>query len=1185
MLGLQGTRTAGTPSTKSYSCVACSATFQGLASLLVHQASHAGEISRQPGPSSPTCTQCGLSFASKEVLEKHPCRTLPTPLHSTLPATATVTPPLPAPDVYICECGEEYHDFSVLQEHKKSHQTEAISEPPLDSSSVKHITKKLSTQIDNETSNKSTSNQCVVSQPSSCHNLLPHTKELKPYHKTSLLPEPDTKDQPLSVSSTASLDQGHEISEPANLPLAESVTEEQDLASQKDSLSCQAITSSSSDSENSASQCKESKVPQKKALLKMLASAYMNSQQLAQENVEQSKRILPPRKVSPRAPIPITTPGSTAVSSSEMLKHQSSKKSDSNVGSPPGNMSTKKGNTVSVTQTFCPVVVLETRQKLIGYGKYDTEGRHQCGLCRRLFMDIDSLIMHHALHRKERVKCCRSCHQLIISITSVPDNHRCSTEGTLQYFPSIGKRLTAFSKSLPLTSRKTSFSKQMFKTPQTTQARKLFNCQLCHRSYTRLHNLKKHNCWWRSSLLHSVNLAHKNTAEQTKLDLSIKEESQNSPVKQSILHINVGVGTESHRPVKTEITSAESKLFGKIQTEFSADHLALKSLIRTGSPKSFAPFRPKLVKSTSVQQTPVVSVENRDAADSIQPVQVRKCVQKNDSEPRGDALEERGQWTVPLDDSEIDVLIEADGEADHENQDMLRHCNELEEKNLNKGMVHVNDDGKRRFVCKGCHKSYSRRFNLRKHLRICGAGRVRQHHSSEMSSSGAALQMKQFTCFQCGKSFNHRDTFMNHRMMCQVGNNPSVLLDDGGLLAAQTKASKDSIFVLPPPPPEKAPREHGSSNVNEGNWGIMSLPSVLPRKVTCECGATFSCPRLLFEHLQMHTQESYICPHCGDNLQSWAEYETHQQSHMQPQVQANELLAPQHHPSLLFHLQQSSYLQSSEQQRLVPSPKLAAKQQRPQQEAFPRCHQQTNRRPSPEQCVCHRCKKTFRLRSSLLRHLRLSCRGEMAAQKKICCSRCSMVFPNYVTLKVHMLSSTCTPSFKPMRCPVCVRWFSSVDGLKRHLVKHSETKDVLVEPSQNSQSNVFMCHICQRSYPKKQSLKDHLRKVHFKVKHVTPKPTVMRVDQPNQSSQFQCQICIRTYPTLQSLKRHKRRVHRIFANGLKPSNGITQQSESNQFHCQICQRSYPDIRSLKNHRRRVHRILSGGQLEPAKVDA
>uniref|UniRef100_A0AAV2MDR3 C2H2-type domain-containing protein n=1 Tax=Knipowitschia caucasica TaxID=637954 RepID=A0AAV2MDR3_KNICA len=56
--------------------------FCGLASLLVHQATHAGSLPK-PGPN-----------------------------------------PVPSTPMYICDCGEEFSDFSVMMEHKRSHVSE-----------------------------------------------------------------------------------------------------------------------------------------------------------------------------------------------------------------------------------------------------------------------------------------------------------------------------------------------------------------------------------------------------------------------------------------------------------------------------------------------------------------------------------------------------------------------------------------------------------------------------------------------------------------------------------------------------------------------------------------------------------------------------------------------------------------------------------------------------------------------------------------------------------------------------------------------------------------------------------------------------------------------------------------------------------------------------------------------------
>ncbi|XP_056617774.1 gastrula zinc finger protein xFG20-1-like [Triplophysa dalaica] len=106
MLGLQETRSSGTPTSKTYSCVACSATFQSLASLLVHQATHADEISCQQESTLPTCVTCGTLFSSADLLEKHNCVAVPTPA---------------AQEMHVCDCGEEFDALSALEEHKMLH--------------------------------------------------------------------------------------------------------------------------------------------------------------------------------------------------------------------------------------------------------------------------------------------------------------------------------------------------------------------------------------------------------------------------------------------------------------------------------------------------------------------------------------------------------------------------------------------------------------------------------------------------------------------------------------------------------------------------------------------------------------------------------------------------------------------------------------------------------------------------------------------------------------------------------------------------------------------------------------------------------------------------------------------------------------------------------------------------------
>lgn len=1135
MLGLQETRPAGTSSTKTYSCVACSATFHGLASLLVHQASHASEISSPLGSPSPTCSQCGGLFASKELLEKHHCMILPPPVTQ---------------DLHICECGEEFQDIDAIEEHKKTHEMKTDAELDNDSS----IKIEVMTDISHSAS-------ALPSESSTSHD----TAESLESHQT--------KDD-ISTSNVAS--KQHPISQEQELqptcvssPMISTDTHSESTENKSELVENENVNSSDS-SEESPNQ---STVTNKKTLLKMLASAYMSRRQPAQINWGQNRRALPPRKVSPRAPVqaPMAISALSPECTVIQLRQKVAKYANNRGSFLPSNRPfSKKGTIVSMIKPLCPVVALETRQKLC---TDNVEGRYQCGICRRVFQTTDSLIMHHALHRKERVKFCRRCQQFVISIISVPDSHICSGyAGRANSFPTI-----------------------MF-------PRKLFRCQLCNRSYTRRHRLKTHKCQWIAALTQK-----RGTVYNTEGGSNATE--QHLSMKTSTDHVNVAVNTEGINVIKTEEREESPR----------ADKFLMKPNIFKSetSPKNFPPFLPKKSKFALVQPQKNVD-ETLKEEKSINSSTLKAEGTEGGNTEGKDSLE-RGQWTVPLDDAEIDVLTDEEmcdnlDETSNENTDdeviiLEPSANSGTTNSIRSSskdfQVHVSDRGVRRFSCNRCQKSYSRRFTLNQHLMICRSRKLMEPNSYGNVSANIIGGKKRFPCPYCGSSFTRKDNMNMHRKRCQSMRGTSAL-EGNGMLDKQSHAAQENIFVLPPVSNNQV-RQEGSSNGGSGSWGIMSLPSVLPRKVTCECGASFNCPRLLFEHLQMHALESYICSHCGENLQSWADFEVHQQLHMQtsrPNIEDK-------------GTQQQSYVQPQLQQELNSKTSLL-NPRKTSQDLF---KSRLNRRPFTGPYVCHRCKKIFRLRKSLLRHLTRSCKGDCTTENKHSCPRCGMTFQNALAQDVHMRANTCTPAFKPLRCPVCVRWFSSLEGLKRHLLTHSKEESLTCQicgckcsshavleehkrnvhgtnkdsefptvqsahVSQSSSSDAFRCQICQRSYPKLQSLKDHLRKVH-RPKHLSPvsisafesKELSKGIVQQSQSKQFQCHICARTYQDVQSLKNHRRRVHRILGGGLQPSRGNLQQSHPCPFQCQICSRTYPDIRSLRNHRRRVHRILGGLGLE------
>ncbi|KAM9353807.1 uncharacterized protein ABDE67_006200 [Symphorus nematophorus] len=406
-----------------------------------------------------------------------------------------------------------------------------------------------------------------------------------------------------------------------------------------------------------------------------------------------------------------------------------------------------------------------------------------------------------------------------------------------------------------------------------------------------------------------------------------------------------------------------------------------------------------------------------------------------------------GQWTMPLDD-EMEILssIEKAGNGSEVKKSVPGDHAETAPPNLR----YFVREGVKRYPCNRCQKTYSRPSTLRRHLRLCGfrprgLGTAAQSGSQGATPLNANNMKPMFPCFVCGKTFNRKDNMMVHSKKCQLQQKMADV-DRGTVQQSLSGNATDC----------QTPEDDG------GNWGIMSLPSVLPRRVTCECGVGFTSPRLLLEHLQKHAQESYTCPTCGETVNSWADYEVHLQIHMHPHHQLLKGLQPQRSQPLLLRFQQQRPQQQPPQPVHQPPPKQTVK---PVQILNPTKKQQ--------RIVCTRCGNTFATRCSLRRHISWNrCKGARVTNppttnppKTYHCSHCNSDFPNTISLVFHQRSGACKPAIKPVRCPVCLRWFGTVDGLQKHLLTHK-------------QSESYRCDVCQGTYPNLKSLKNHRRRIH-----------------------------------------------------------------------------------------------------------
>ncbi|KTG04869.1 hypothetical protein cypCar_00015253 [Cyprinus carpio] len=499
------------------------------------------------------------------------------------------TPASPAL-TYICGCGQEFSGFTALEDHKKQHGSE---------NKVKSDLESIPVVPDGKTDSSHPVSDQVF------HNLSPsHLNE-----KSLAQGPPPTSNTDIKENESTADVESNTLKPSESHP----VTEEQVQLPEKDSdalKTSNVVNHSVEDHEKSPESGEDSAAFNKKSILKMLASAYMSHRQ----PIQIKQRNLPPRKASPRAPMqPAIT---MMISKPKPLENQSKVKKDTVVSVKTGKMLPKKGKIISVTQTLCPVVVLETRQKL--FGRDNVEGRHQCRLCRRVFQDIDTLIMHHALHKKERVKFCLCCQQFVITIISVPESHVCSDGFSRNHQPLMGKMSLK-----PIN-------------PTAQEAEKIFYCSLCKRGYRRMRSLKKHNCPCKASLKSSATPGTCGNVKLQNLEACNRAVPNSRNNQMSTQHKNIGIGTE---PIKTEEQNIELPIGKK-------DQIGLKMLLKDQ------------LNPTETLESIFASVSNSKPTESTENSGVPADMVGIKQEERDKLVEK--QWTMPLDDAEIDVLIDVD---------------------------------------------------------------------------------------------------------------------------------------------------------------------------------------------------------------------------------------------------------------------------------------------------------------------------------------------------------------------------------------------------------------------------------------------------------------------------------------------------------------------------------------------
>jgi len=133
------------------------------------------------------------------------------------------------------------------------------------------------------------------------------------------------------------------------------------------------------------------------------------------------------------------------------------------------------------------------------------------------------------------------------------------------------------------------------------------------------------------------------------------------------------------------------------------------------------------------------------------------------------------------------------------------------------------------------------------------------------------------------------------------------------------------------------------------------------------------------------------------------------------------------------------------------------------------------------------------------------------------CNRCSLCFPNFEDLEIHVKIHF---EEKPMKCSSCSKWFENKQSKDKHMRKHGIITDI------------FTCDVCGKMFSKKRHLRNHI-KAHTDVK------------------EHQCPFCPADFYSYEDKRSHIRKKHAA--------------DEGFIVKCKVCQKIFYDKEILEKH--------------------